>query len=319
MTDLNKQTRKIAREEKLFLLLRLDKERKKWRFIAWMTFFILLFIAFADTAGKKEVKKPKEDYIAEIKIEGIILDDDYRTKRLEALIKDEKAKAVILTIDSPGGSMVPGLEILETLRDLAKEKTLVVQMKTVAASAGYLVSLAGDYVVANKASLTGSIGVLMPLVDATELSKKIGVKSAEIASGDLKSITSPIAKRSNKAQIYLQNTVDELQEIFMDEVKLRRDISPRVEKIISDGRVLIGQKALEYGLIDAIGSKKQLIAYLENTKDVEKGLKVVPYSLKKPEKVKFKDVIADKLISQISQDFSAMFTLKQATPMMQYY
>lgn len=313
MTD----NQKVAAEEKLFLMLKLDKDRRRWRLLAWVTFIVLLFVISANSDKKQEEVQKKENYIAEIKIDGVIFEDDYRMQRLEKLAKEENVKAVILTIDSPGGSMVPGLEILDSLRDLAKEKPLVVQMKTVAASAGFLISLSGEYVVANKATLTGSVGVLMPLVDATELSKKIGVKSAEIASGDLKSITSPLTKRTDKAQNYLQATVDELQEIFMKEVKLRRAISTEVEKTISDGRVLIGQKALDYGLIDAIGGKKQLLGYLHEQKDISKDLKVVEYSLKKPEKVKFQDILADQLTSKISNEISAMFATSGAIPMMQ--
>jgi protease-4 len=313
MTD----NQKVAAEEKLFLMLKLDKDRRRWRLLAWVTFIVLLFVISANNDKKQEEVQKKENYIAEIKIDGVIFEDDYRMQRLEKLAKEENVKAVILTIDSPGGSMVPGLEILDSLRDLAKEKPLVVQMKTVAASAGFLISLSGEYVVANKATLTGSVGVLMPLVDATELSKKIGIKSAEIASGDLKSITSPLTKRTDKAQNYLQATVDELQEIFMKEVKLRRDISKEVEKTISDGRVLIGQKALDYGLIDAIGGKKQLLGYLHEQKDISKDLKVVEYSLKKPEKVKFQDILADQLTSKISNEISAMFATSRAIPMMQ--
>ena len=103
----------------------------------------------------------------------------------------------------------------------------------------------------------------------------------------------------------------------MKEVKLRRDISKEVEKTISDGRVLIGQKALDYGLIDAIGGKKQLLGYLHEQKDISKDLKVVEYSLKKPEKVKFQDILADQLTSKISNEISAMFATSRAIPMMQ--
>jgi len=173
-------------------------------------------------------------------------------------------------------------------------------MKTVAASAGFLISLAGDYVVANKATLTGSIGVLMPLVDATELAEKIGIRSAEITSGELKSITSPINRRSNKAQNYLQTTVNELQVIFMDEVKDRRTITPEIETIVSDGRVLIGKKAFEYGLIDALGNKSKLLEYLQAVKDIPEDLELVEYSLEEPEKTKLQDILADQLTSSIS-------------------
>ncbi|HAG52321.1 MAG TPA: signal peptide peptidase SppA [Alphaproteobacteria bacterium] len=303
-------------EEKLFMMLKLDKAKRRWRLLAVLLFLITLALLFLNNNKTEQVVSKKENYIAEIKIEGIILEDDYRLKRLETLKDDEHAKAVILTIDSPGGAMVPGLEILESLKEIAEVKPLVVQMKTVAASAGFLISLSGDYVVANKATLTASIGVLMPLVDATELAEKIGIKSAEITSGELKSITSPINRRSDKAQNYLQTTVNELQTIFMDEVKQRRTLTPEVEAIVSDGRVLIGKKAFEYGLIDSLGNKSKLLEFLHTEKEISKDLELVEYSLLEPEKTKFQDILADQLTSSIANKLNMYLESYTSVPKM---
>tara|TARA_Y100001960_G_C14757701_1_gene872143 strand:+ start:249 stop:1184 length:936 start_codon:yes stop_codon:yes gene_type:complete len=311
MTEQNNKT-----EEKLYTMLKLDRSKRRWRLFSLLLIIIVAVMFFSKDNMPKKQDAVSKEYIANIKIEGVILEDDYRLKRLEELKDDENAKAVILTIDSPGGAMVPGFELLESLKEIADKKPLVVQMKTIAASAGYLISLSGEYVVANKASLTGSVGVLMPLVDATELAKKVGIKSAEITSGDLKSITSPIAERSNKAQDYLQTTVNDLQKIFMAEVKSRREISPETESLISDGRVLIGQQAYEVGLIDAVGGKKLLVSYLQEVKKLSKDLEVEEYSLEEPEKVKFQDILADQLTSMVSTKLDTILNSKIVTPVM---
>ena len=306
----------ISPEEKVYMLMRMDKSRRRWRLFAILFLIISVFCYFKMGDVSKDTVKLKSDYIAEIKIEGIILEDDYRLDRLEELKNDKHAKAVILTIDSPGGAMVPGLELLDILTEIQKVKPLVIQMKTIAASAGFMISLAGEYVVANKATLTGSVGVLMPLVDATELAKKVGIKSAEITSGDLKSITSPINKRSNKAEKYLQETVNDLQDIFMAEVKLRRKVSKEVEDKISDGRVIIGQQALEYRLIDSLGGKSQLLGYLHAQKDISKKLPVKDFSLEEPEDKSFQNILADRLVSGLSTKLDMLLFSSISTPKM---
>lgn len=291
--------RKISIEEKFFMILRLDKSRRRWRLLAVLLILLVggAILYFMQKDPTKEIL-PKSSYIAEIKISGIITGDDYRSKQLEKIKDNDKIKAVILTIDSPGGSMVPALELLDQLKLIAKEKPLVVQMKTVAASAGYLISLSGDYVVANQATLTGSIGVLMPLVDARELAEKIGVKSVEVSSGELKDITSPLADRTEKAHEYLQSVVLDLKQIFMNEVKNKRNISAKVEQTMSDGRFIIGKKAYEYNLIDALGSKKDVLNYLYKEKNISKKLKVVEIPLVEEES-DLGGLLTSKLVSQI--------------------
>jgi protease IV len=292
--------------EKTYLMLKLDKSKTFWRRISILLLIIVFFVSCSKIASYEVKKEKPKDYIANIQVNGIILDDDYRLKSLKALKDDKHAKAVILTINSPGGAMVPGLELLDELKEISKVKPLVVQMKTIAASAGYLISLSGEYVVANKATLTASVGVLMPLIDATELANKVGVKSAEITSGELKDVTSPFVSRSPKAHEFLQNTVDQLQEIFMAEVKSRRGILPETEEIIKDGRVLIGQKAFELGLIDAIGNQNDLLEYLQKTKNINKDLKVIDYSLEEPESTNFQDLFIKQLTSSVVKNLDTM-------------
>ncbi|MCP4354303.1 MAG: signal peptide peptidase SppA [Proteobacteria bacterium] len=301
MVETNKKEHVLSTEERFFLILRLDKSRRRWKFLA-LIFLILStsFFLLKYKSTEENIPVVRREYIAEININGIILEDRHRLKVLESLKNSHYVKAVILNIDSPGGAMVPGLELMDALKALGKEKPLVVQMRSVAASAGYLVSLSGEYIVANEASITGSLGVMIPLIDATVLADKIGVKSAEVTSGPLKSITSPFSKRSQRASIHLQRTVSELQKILISKVKERRDISPTVEQIVSDGRFFTGQTALTYNLIDDVGNRQKILDYLYNVKKLDNSLKIVEVPLKKKKEMrKWDELFADELVSSI--------------------
>src|SRR5690606_29398808 len=152
-------------------------------------------------------------------------------------------KALHVFIDSPGGTVGAGLNYYYQLRAIAAKKPVVVTMGTTAASAGFMAALAGDFVIANPGTLTGSVGVILPLVDARELAAKIGIKSDEIASGDMKAVTSPLSARNEKARTYLQDTVDELEQLFTGLVAERRKVNSKTLLLVSDGRIITGQTA----------------------------------------------------------------------------
>lgn len=300
----------------VFTLFKIDRARRRWRLLA---IFVVLMIIILTTLNIKVEEKesdriPRRDFIAKIKISGIILDDSYRLKRINKLKNAENVKAVILEIDSPGGSMVPGLELMEELQALGNEKPLVVRMKSVAASAGFLISLPAEYVVANQASITGSVGVLMPLIDATEMGNKLGIKSAEITSGDFKDVTSPLITRTPEATAFLQSTVNELQGIFMDKVTQRRNITPEVKEIISDGRFFIGETALKYKLIDELGGSQTVLNYLYEQKQLDKNLDVVEVSLVKKKKYKWQEVFADELTDSLIKNLKTSLQSINLTP-----
>ncbi|MFT7144803.1 MAG: protease-4 [Alphaproteobacteria bacterium] len=250
----------MTKETNTFSLIVMDRARRRWRFIAFLAIIFLFF-----TVPNFSQKANLTGYIARVDITGFITSDKEQLATLEQLETNAQVKAITVYIDSPGGTMVGGFDIYNSLRRINEVKPVVCVMGTTAASAGYMVALGCPYIIASPASLTGSIGVFMPLVDATGLADKIGIQSASVASGSLKMATSPLEKQTPEAKRYLQNMVTDLQKTFMHYVTKHRQMNDEHIKIISDGRALTGRRALELGLIDALGdvttAKKWLVKH----------------------------------------------------------
>lgn len=262
--------------------MKLERSRRRWRVVAAIA-VLLLFLSFIAFVSAVKVATPMQNpHVAQVTIGGMITDDLYQQQVLEELGENAHTKAVIVYVDSAGGTMVGGINLFNTLRTIAEEKPVVTVMGTVAASAGYMVAAAGDYVIANPGSITGSIGVLMPLVDATELAQKVGIKSDEVTSGVLKAATSPLSKRGPNAKAYLQKTVEEMQKVFMDMVLSRRTLNQRSITEISDGRIITGLRAKDLGLVDALGSRKNALKWLEKEHDLPQ-IPLVDVTTEKPE------------------------------------
>jgi len=258
--------------------LRDDRSRRRWRLFA-LILFVLLLIAVGSTKTPN-AQLPK-NYVARIDVTGMIVDDAFAEDILTKLEEDKKAKAVLVFIDSPGGTMVGGLKFYDALRRIsAAGKPVAVEMGTIAASAGYMVALAGDHVVANEATLTGSVGVLMPLVDMTKLADKIGIKSDEITSGALKAVTSPTYPRTDEDRAHLQAVVNSLMDIFITKVTERRpNMTAEDIATIRDGRVVIGAEALKLNMVDALGGRPQVREWLEKTHKISQDVPIVSFAL----------------------------------------
>lgn len=252
--------------------LRLDRARRRWRLLALVAVAILALCwlwSDDDTTG---------DHIAVVQLTGFIDTTLVQQQTFHDIADNKDAKALLVYIDSPGGSVTGGMDIFSSLRSIAERKPVVAVMGNMATSAGYLAALGADYIIANEASITGSVGVLMPLVDATGLAQKLGIKSEEITSGKLKTVTSPLYKRSVSDTAYLQDTVNDLNAMFLTKVKERRKPTPETMKLVSDARVLSGRTAKALGLVDELGGYTQAIAWLQGKK-VGKNLPEYEYSL----------------------------------------
>ncbi len=216
-----------------------------------------------------------EDYIAVIKIDGVIMEDDHRSEVLAKVAEEKSIKGVIVNIDSPGGGIVGSEILFEDLRNIVAHKPMVVTMGSVAASGGYMAALASDHIIARNGTLTGSIGVLMESPDVTELASKVGVKFKNYKSSPLKGSPSPFEKSNQEVDKVINDSIQDSYKFFAELVRERRgDKLPKDTKYILDGRVFTGRQALEVGLIDEIGGKDQAISYLE--KDHKLDVKNLP-------------------------------------------
>ena len=175
--------------------------------------------------------------------------------QLEQAAEDERVKAVILEVDSPGGSVVASDEMHGAIRDFKQEtgKPVVVCMKETAASGGYWISTAADEVVANPATLTGSIGVILPLTNMEEAEKKLGIKQEVVKSGEFKDIGSSSRQITPEEREIFQALIDENYDQFVKVIAQGRDMPEGEVRRIADGRIYTGLQAESLGLVDGLG------------------------------------------------------------------
>ena len=248
----------------------LKNQARRWRLLA----FIALLLAALALFAKINSGAMGGNYIARYKVEGIITDDDKQHKLLMDIAKDRNAKALIVEIDSPGGTTVGGEQLYLDLREVAQHKPVVATMRTIAASAAYMTAIAADRVFAREGTLTGSIGVIVETAEVTELAKKIGITPITVKSGELKASPTPFEPLTAKGQAMLQDVVQSFFDYFVNLVKERRKLTPDEVSQILSGRIYSGRQALGLHLIDAIGSEDDAIDWLEKERKLPAGLEV---------------------------------------------
>lgn len=237
---------------------------------------LLLFSLFKVILGERNTYPPKG--IAVLRIKGVITDSDYYLKQLEKLKKEKRVKAIVLRVDSPGGSVVPCQEIYNEILRVKKRKPVVVSMGSVAASGGLYISSAATKVFAEPATITGSIGVIMQTMNFKKIADKVGIKVITIKSGPHKDLLNPF-KQVDKGDIEIvQNLINDVYEQFLEAVSKGRGIEISQLKKIADGRVFSGRQALKFGLVDKLGDLHDAIEeakILANAKDAK------PFEVKK--------------------------------------
>lgn len=248
------------------------RSRGRWRLFALAAAVALVLALFGRFALSENAGG---DSIARITIDGAISSNAARQKVFARLIEDEKVKAVIVAINSPGGTTAGGEELYESLRQLSAEKPTVSVINELGASAAYMTAIGTDRIFARRLSIVGSIGVLYQHVNAGKLLDTIGIDLDKVASGPLKAepdINEPLdgAPRASLAAL-----VEDSFAWFVDIVAERRNISRPTALALADGRIVTGRVALDSKLIDAIGGEIEAIAWLESEKGIAEDLPVV--------------------------------------------
>jgi protease IV len=215
-----------------------------------------------------------------IPIEGIIGDSSDLVEQINEFADNNGIRAVVLRIDSPGGSVAPSQEIYQAVRELRKKKKVVVSMGSVAASGGYLIAVAADRIVANPGTITGSISAVMHYANVEELLKKVGVRSSAIKSGKFKDIGSPVREMTAEERSLIQGIVDDIYDQFVRTVSENRKIP--LSKIIqlADGRIFTGRQAKELGLIDDLGGLQDAVLLAGRLSGMKEKPEIV-YGMKK--------------------------------------
>ncbi|MBI5838301.1 MAG: signal peptide peptidase SppA [Candidatus Eisenbacteria bacterium] len=198
--------------------------------------------------------------VALVEITGVIRDTRDLVEELNRYNDDSSIRAVVLRIDSPGGSVAPSQEVYEAvLRLRDNDKPVVVSMGEVCASGGYYIACAGDTVFANPGTVTGSIGVIMDFPTAAELMRKVGVKWEIVKSGPVKDVGSSWRDLSPEGRKSLQSLVDDAYEQFVEAVADGRGMDEAKVRAIADGRPMTGRQALGAGLVDHLGDLQAAI------------------------------------------------------------
>lgn len=248
-----------------------------------IVFYLLLIMVMLSSLGAfgESAASPArlygsgEDKVAIIDIAGTIADQDTSggfgasavssprgiIRAFEEVRDDESVKAIVLRINSPGGTVTASEEIYQLIRSYRDDLSLpiIASMSDVAASGGYYVSLAADHIVANKSTLTGSIGVIFQTYNFEELANEYGVKSVTVASGENKDFLNPLEPVSEEQIAILQRLTDEAYGQFVGHVSERRPIEPATLAEVADGRVLSGEQALQVGLVDSVGTLQDAV------------------------------------------------------------
>ncbi len=175
-------------------------------------------------------------------------------KQVRKFREDDGVKAVVVRIDSPGGSVGPSQEIHDEVAKLAKKKPVVCSLGNVAASGGYYVAVACPKIVAAPGTLTGSIGVISQFVNVKGLVERFDVKMETVKSGKLKDAGNPFRDMTADDRAYWQGLIDRVHRQFVDAVAAGRELAPGEVRKIADGRVVTGEEAKDLGLVDALGN-----------------------------------------------------------------
>jgi protease-4 len=260
-----------------------DRRRIRRKLTFWRVVAVLVAIAAIVTVGiiaapGGRATLTASGSIARVNIEGLIRSDQNRVEALERLEKSQAA-AVVVHINSPGGTTAGSEQLFDALVRLKAKKPLVVVVEGLAASGGYITAIAADHIVAQQSSLVGSIGVLFQFPNFTELLKTVGVKVEEVKSSPLKAAPNGFEPTSPEARAALDALVKDSYAWFRGLVKERRGMDEGLLEKVSDGRVFTGRQAVELKLVDQLGDEKTAVTWLVTQKGVKADLPVRDYKL----------------------------------------
>jgi protease-4 len=248
---------------------RLRRKLTFWRIAAFILVVAIGFSLYRFAAGDQQ--STVRPHVARVEISGMITDNTELLERLDKIANNDQVKAVIVSISSPGGTTYGGERIYKAIRAISEKKPVVSDVRTLAASAGYMIASAGDMIIAGESSITGSIGVIFQYPQVDELMKKLGVSLEEIKSSPLKAEPSPFHPASEEAKTMIRSMILDSYDWFVDLVAERRGLSREETLKLADGSIFTGRQALKVKLIDQLGGDKEIRDWLD-TKGVAKSL-----------------------------------------------
>ena len=256
--------------------LKEQKRARRWSiFFKFLVFAYITFILFMFSEPDITSATIK-NHSALVELQGIIADGesasaDNIVSALRSAFEDEKTEGVILRINSPGGTPVQAGYIYDEivrLREKYPDTELYAVVSDMAASGGYYVASAADEIYASNSSIVGSIGVRMDSFGVVDAMEKLGIESRTISAGEHKTLMDPFAPVDEKAKIHLQSMVDEIHNQFIDAVKKGRGDRLKESDDLFTGLIWTGKDALEFGLVDKIGSASYVAREVIGAEDI---------------------------------------------------
>lgn len=249
------------------------------------------------TVGGDETRISGEK-IGVVEIKGPIVDSQQILRQIKAFRDAEAVKAIVVRVDSPGGSVGPSQEIYREIRKTIDKKKVIVSMGAVAASGGYYVAAAADGIVANPGTLTGSIGVIMGFTNFEELMKKIGLSPVVIKSGEYKDVGSPARPMTERERELLESVTRKIHQQFISAIVNGRGLARQDVEAIADGRVISGEDAKELGLVDRLGNYEDAVEWAAELGGIAGKIETVFPEKEKPLLIEYLLESALKLISR---------------------
>ncbi|MGL4437975.1 MAG: signal peptide peptidase SppA [Bosea sp. (in: a-proteobacteria)] len=255
-----------------------DRRKMRRRLTLWRVLGVIGalvgVIGLGYAFGGRKVLPGGGDHVARLKIEGVITGDERTLRLIRDVRRSSSVKAVLVQIDSPGGTVSGSEAVYLALRQLSTEKPTAAVVTGLAASGGYIAAMGTDRIVAQQTSLVGSIGVLFQFPNFAKLLDTVGVNVESIKSSPLKAAPSGFEPTSPEARAALEQVVKDHYDWFKGLVSERRKLSEAELAVVADGRVHTGRQGLERKLVDVIGSEQQAVNWLESERNVAKSLPI---------------------------------------------
>lgn len=245
-----------------------------WRIMALAV--TALAIIAVSTLGVDKFGTGTGNHIARIPIDGTILNDRELVQRIKDAAEDDAVKAIIIAIDSPGGTTVGGEVLHEAVTNAKSKKPVVAEVATMAASAGYMIAAATDHIVARESSIIGSIGVLMQMPNVSGLMQKIGISIDEVKSSPLKAEPSMLNPTTPNELAMIDRMIKDSYNWFVDLVVKDRKMTKAEVLALADGSVFTGRQAKANKLVDALGGEDAVRAYFK-TRNIKDNLEIIDW------------------------------------------
>ena len=248
--------------------INLKKSIFKWKFFALLSLVITLAVI-----SFKNASPINQSYIARVTIDKELQENIKHERTLRSLAVNPNVKAVIIHINSPGGTEVASEDLYQAVKSISQVKPVVTTLGTIAASGGYMVAIAADHIIARHSTITGSIGVIMQSGEITELAKKIGINMFSFKSSKFKAAPSPFEALSPDVIKAIDETLFDNYVLFKDLVAKERNLSTDQLSKVADGRIFSGNQALSLNLIDELGGEEEAKDWLNKQNIVNLPIK----------------------------------------------